>query len=465
MAFRLERDLVGELKVPKDAYYGIHSLRAQENFPITGGRLPRAMIKALGLCKKACAIANQKVGVLDNTKAAAIIKACDEVIEGKLDEAFIVDPIQGGAGTSTNMNANEVIANRALHILGEDMGNPGIISPNDHINYGQSTNDVYPTCLKMALLMAFDPLLQEMDRLHDALMKKAAQFDKVMKMGRTQLQDAVPVRLGQEFAAYAAVIAREKTRLEKARQELLAVNLGGTAIGTGVNAHPEFIKMIVPTLAEISGMPVYQCQNLIDGTQNLDCYPAVSSALKGAGMSLSKICNDLRLMSSGPRTGLGEIILPARQNGSSIMPGKINPVIPEVVSQIAFRLLGFDVTVSMAAEAGQLELNAFEPVIFDTLYQGITQLTHGIATLIDHCILGIAANEENCQRHVDQAIGLVTALCPRIGYQAACSLAKQALHEKRPLKQVVKESGLIASNELDAALDPWPMTELSSNQG
>lgn len=465
MMFRNEHDLVGELNIPADAYYGIHSMRAKENFPITGHLLPKEMIEALAWCKKASARANKKAGVLTSEVADAIERACDDILSGKLHDAFIVDPIQGGAGTSTNMNANEVIANRAIELLGGKRGDYTLVNPNDHVNCGQSTNDVYPTCIKMAVYTVMGGLLKEVERLVAAFRKKAEEFDKVIKMGRTQLQDAVPVRLGQEFNAYAAVMERELRRLVRAREEMLALNLGGTAIGTGVNAHPEYIDAVVPIFAEMTGIPFVQCADLIDGTQNLDCYPAVSSALRGAALSLSKICNDLRLMSSGPRTGIGEIVLPARQNGSSIMPGKINPVIPEVVTQIAFRLAGFDVTVGMAAEAGQLELNAFEPVIFDSLYQGVTQLTEGVRTLIDHCVLGIAANEEDCRDEVERSIGLVTALCPRIGYQAACKLARQALETRVPLRRLVLDSGLLSESETAEALDPWPMTERNSKQG
>lgn len=457
--FRLERDMIGEKAIPARALYGIHSLRAAENFPITGQRLSRQMIASMGWIKKACARANGACGALPENIARGIEQAADEVIAGRWDEAFIVDPIQGGAGTSTNMNGNEVIANRAIELLGGKPGDYTLVNPNDHVNCGQSTNDVYPTCGKMVLYGAMGDLLAQLRRLVEALEKKAAELDGVVKMGRTQLQDAVPIRLGQEFRAYAAVLRREEKRLCRGREEMLSLNLGGTAIGTGVNAHPAYIASVVNVLAEMTGIPFVQSEDLIDATQNLDGYTALSGALKGCGISLSKICNDLRLMSSGPRDGLGEITLPPRQNGSSIMPGKVNPVIPEVVNQIAFRLAGIDVTVTCAVEAGQMELNAFEPVIFDSLFQGITQLTRGIETLIDHCIAGIVANTEKCQEELEKSVGVVTALCPHIGYAAACALAREALATNTPLGQLVVARGLLTETQARDVLDPMKMTE------
>lgn len=456
--FRTERDIIGEKELPQRAYYGIHSLRAAENFPITGQRLFPEMIVSMAWIKKACARANRAAGALDPKVAEAIEATCDEIAAGKLHDQFIVDPIQGGAGTSTNMNANEVIANRAIELLGGQPGNYALVNPNDHVNCGQSTNDVYPTCGKATLYRFTRDLIGSLERLILAMMDKAKAFDSIVKMGRTQLQDAVPIRLGQEFAAYAAVLERERSRLKSAQQELLAVNLGGTAIGTGVNAHPAYIHQVVGILAEITGIPFLQSHNLIDATQNADCYAAFSSALKSCGVTLSKICNDLRLMSSGPRDGLGEITLPPRQNGSSIMPGKVNPVIPEVVNQIAFRLVGFDCTVSMAVEAGQLELNAFEPVIFDSLFQGVTQLTHGIDTLTDHCVSGITANSGQCSQEVEKSVGIVTALCPLIGYNSACALAKEALATRTPVGELAVRKGLLSALEVRKALDPVRMT-------
>ena len=457
---RMEHDLVGEMPVDSNAYYGIHALRAAENFPITNSRLPGDMIVSMAYIKKACAIANCRAGVLSKQLAGAIEEACDELIQRRLHDQFIVDPIQGGAGTSTNMNANEVIANRAIELLGGVKGDYSLVHPNDHVNCGQSTNDIYPTCVKMTLYRASEPLLRELEALIAVLDERAAAFDGVVKMGRTQLQDAVPIRLGQEFSAYAAVMRRELARLERGRKELLQLNLGGTAVGTGINASAAYIGQVVPILSELTGIPFAQSRDLIDATQNADCYLVVSAALKGCAASLSKMCNDLRLMSSGPRDGLGEISLPARQNGSSIMPGKVNPVIPEVVNQIAFRIIGYDATVTLAVEGGQLELNAFEPVIFDSLYQGVTMLRRGVHTLIVHCIRDIRANEEVCRQEVERSVGVVTALCPKIGYNAACSLAREALKTHQSVRELARSRGLLTDEELSALLDPAAMTSV-----
>ena len=445
---RMEYDLVGEMAVDADAYYGIHALRAAENFPITHTRLPGDMIVSMAWIKKACARANRVTGALSSRVAEAIERACDELIDGKLHDQFIVDPIQGGAGTSTNMNANEVIANRAIELLGGVKG--------DYC--GQSTNDIYPTCVKMTLYRASESLRREMEALVSVLEERAVDFDGVIKMGRTQLQDAVPIRLGQEFSAYAAVMCRECARLERGQKELLVLNLGGTAVGTGINASAAYIGQVVPILSGMTGISFTQSPDLVDATQNTDCYLTLSAALKSCAASLSKMCNDLRLMSSGPRDGLGEISLPARQNGSSIMPGKVNPVIPEVVNQIAFRVIGYDATVTLAVEGGQLELNAFEPVIFDSLYQGMTMLRGGVHTLIEHCLRDLRANEEICRQEVERSVGVVTALCPRIGYNAACSLAREALRTKCSVRELALSRGLLTAQELNALLDPAAMT-------
>ena len=386
------------------------------------------------------------------------------MIAGKLHDQFIVDPIQGGAGTSTNMNANEVIANRAIELLGGVKGDYTLVHPNDHVNCGQSTNDIYPTCVKMTLYRASEGLQREMEALVSVLEERAADFDGVIKMGRTQLQDAVPIRLGQEFSAYAAVMRRERARLERGQMLLLSLDglrelaLGGTAVGTGINASAAYIGQVVPILSGMTGISFTQSPDLVDATQNTDCYLTLSAALKSCAASLSKMCNDLRLMSSGPRDGLGEISLPARQNGSSIMPGKVNPVIPEVVNQIAFRVIGYDATVTLAVEGGQLELNAFEPVIFDSLYQGMTMLRGGVHTLIEHCLRDLRANEEICRQEVERSVGVVTALCPRIGYNAACSLAREALRTKCSVRELALSRGLLTAQELNALLDPAAMT-------
>lgn len=456
--FRIESDIIGEKKIPRDVYYGINSLRAAENFPITGRPMLPQVIISMAWIKKACARANRAAGVLHQNVADAIETACDEIIAGQWHDQFIVDSVQGGAGTSANMNANEVIANRANVLLGGHPGDYALVSPNDHVNAGQSTNDVYPTSGKMAAYELIKSLLRELDLLVEAMKEKSAEFNMVVKMGRTQLQDAVPIRLGQEFGAYAAVLLRVRKRLKMAQEEMLCLNLGGTAVGTSINAHPDYVKSVVGILAELTDTPYIQDEDLVDGTQNLDAYVVISSALKGCGVSLSKISNDLRLMSSGPGAGFGEINLPPRQNGSSIMPGKVNPVIPEVVSQIAFRLIGFDVTITMAVEAGQMELNAFEPIIFDSLFQGISQLTAGIKTLTDHCVKGITVNEEKCRRDVDHSVGLVTVLVPIIGYEKASAIAKEALIGHVPVRDLVIRQGLMTPEEADKVLDPLPMT-------
>ena len=372
--YRVERDSIGVKDIPEDVYYGVQSLRAAENFHITGLNMHPEIINSLAYIKKAAAITNCEVGLLEKKKAQAIVQACDEIVSGKFHNEFIVDPVQGGAGTSLNMNANEVIANRAIEILGGKKGDYTIINPNDDVNCGQSTNDVIPTAGKMTSLRLLQNLKKQLLRLYDALNEKATEFDHIIKMGRTQMQDAVPIRLGQEFKAYSVAIMRDIHRMDKAMDEMRTLNMGGTAIGTGINADEGYLRRIVPNLTEISGMDFIQAFDLIDSTQNLDPFVAVSGAVKACAVTLSKMSNDLRLMSSGPRTGFGEINLPAKQNGSSIMPGKVNPVIPEVVNQVAFNIIGNDVTITMAAEAGQLELNAFEPIIFYCMFQYIDTL-------------------------------------------------------------------------------------------
>lgn len=392
--YRVERDSIGVKDIPEDVYYGVQSLRAAENFHITGLNMHPEIINSLAYIKKAAAITNCEVGLLEKKKAQAIVQACDEIVSGKFHNEFIVDPVQGGAGTSLNMNANEVIANRAIEILGGKKGDYTIINPNDDVNCGQSTNDVIPTAGKMTSLRLLQNLKKQLLRLYDALNEKATEFDHIIKMGRTQMQDAVPIRLGQEFKAYSVAIMRDIHRMDKAMDEMRTLNMGGTAIGTGINADEGYLRRIVPNLTEISGMDFIQAFDLIDSTQNLDPFVAVSGAVKACAVTLSKMSNDLRLMSSGPRTGFGEINLPAKQNGSSIMPGKVNPVIPEVVNQVAFNIIGNDMTITMAAEAGQLELNAFEPIIFYCMFQSIDTLGYAVQTLVDNCIVGITANEE-----------------------------------------------------------------------
>lgn len=457
--YRLENDSIGTKDVPKEVYYGVQSLRAAENFRITGLYMHPEIINSLAYIKKAAAITNCEVGRLDKKIGEAIVRACDEIIQGSLHEFFIVDPIQGGAGTSLNMNANEVIANRAIEILGGEKGDYTIVNPNDHVNCGQSTNDVIPTAGKMTSLRLLKKAQKELLRLHGALSKKADEFDHVIKMGRTQMQDAVPIRLGQEFRAYSVAILRDINRMEKAMDEMRTINLGGTAIGTGLNADEQYLQRVVPNLSEISGINFVQAFDLIDATQNLDAFVAVSGAVKACAVTLSKIANDLRLMSSGPRTGLGEINLPAKQNGSSIMPGKVNPVIAEVVNQVAFNIIGNDLTITMAAEGGQLELNAFEPIVFYCLFQSIDTITYAVNTFIDNCVSGITANEERCRELVENSVGIITALCPHVGYEKAAELAKEAILTGKSIRSLILKEKLMTQEELDIVLNPISMTE------
>lgn len=460
--YRMERDSVGTKAVPRDAYYGVQSLRGRENFCITGTPMHRQIIQGAAQIKKAAALTNWEVGALDKKRAEAIAKACDEIMEGKFYDQFIVDAIQGGAGTSLNMNANEVIANRAIEILGGSKGDYSVVNPNDHVNCGQSTNDVFPSSGKLAVLSLLDDAERELCCLRDALDAKAEEFDSVIKMGRTQMQDAIPIRMGQEFQAYSSAIRRDLARFERAKEEMSVLNMGGTAIGTGLNARADYMKKIVAKISEISGRKLVQAENLIDATQNLDCYAQVSGIVKTCAVNLSKLCNDLRLMSSGPRAGFGEIHLPARQNGSSIMPGKVNPVIPEVVNQVAFNIIGNDLTVTMAVEAGQLELNAFEPIIFYNLFQSIENLTRAVHTLVENCIKGITVNKEHCRRQVENSVGIITVICPYVGYQNAADIAHEALRDHRPVRELLLEKGLFTEKELDRILDPYAMTEPGS---
>ena len=459
MKYRVEHDSIGEKQVPINAYYGVQTLRAAENFFITGLKMHPELINSIAQIKKAAAITNYEVGRLDKKRADAIVQACDEIISGKLHDEFIVDPIQGGAGTSLNMNANEVIANRAIEILGGKKGDYSVVNPNDHVNYGQSTNDVFPSCGRLTALKLLYKAQGELERLYEVLIQKSKEFDHVIKMGRTQLQDAVPIRLGQEFRAYATAIRRDINRFDRAKEEMRSLNLGGTAIGTGLNADVQYLQRVVRNIALISGHELVQAYDLIDATQNLDGYVACSGITKSCAVNLSKMCNDLRLMSSGPRTGLGEINLPPKQNGSSIMPGKVNPVIPEVVNQVAFNAIGNDMTVAMAAEAGQLELNAFEPIIFYKLFQNIETIACAVRTLVDNCISGITVNEEHCRNMVENSVGIITAICPYVGYEKAASVAKEAIRTGCSVRELVVSKGLLTNEQLDIILDPFSMTE------
>ena len=457
--YRVEKDSIGVKDIPEEVYYGVQTLRAAENFHITGLNMHPEIINSLAYIKKASAITNCEVGILEKKKAQAIVQACDEIIEGKFHDDFIVDPIQGGAGTSLNMNANEVIANRAIEILGGKKGDYTIVNPNDDVNCGQSTNDVIPTAGKMTSLHLLQNLKKQLLRLYDALNEKAKEFDHVIKMGHTQMQDAVPIRLGQEFKAYSVAIMRDIHRMDKAMDEMRTLNMGGTAIGTGINADENYLRRIVPNLSEISGMEFIQAFDLIDATQNLDSFVAVSGAVKACAVTLSKMSNDLRLMSSGPRAGFGEINLPAKQNGSSIMPGKVNPVIPEVVNQVAFNIIGNDMTITMAAEAGQLELNAFEPIIFYCMFQSIDTLGYAVETLVDNCIVGITANEERCRQLVENSVGIITAICPHVGYEKTADIAKKAINSNESVRSLILKENIMDEEELSRILDPIHMTE------
>jgi aspartate ammonia-lyase len=459
--YRIEHDLLGEREVPADVYYGVHTLRALENFPITGTsiRTYPGLINALAFVKEACALANKQLGHLDEKRADAIIQACQEIRSGKLHEHFVVDVIQGGAGTSTNMNANEVIANRALEILGFERGNYKELHPLEHVNLSQSTNDVYPTSVKVALHFEIDNLVAAMDVLHDDFDKKAAEFTNILKMGRTQLQDAVPMTLGQEFSTYAVMLREDQQRLREAALLIQEINLGATAIGTGINAPPEYAPLACKWLSELTGVQFITADNLVEATQDAGAFVQLSGVLKRVAVKLSKVCNDLRLLSSGPRAGLGEINLPPVQAGSSIMPGKVNPVIPEVVNQIAFEVIGNDVTVSFAAEAGQMQLNAFEPIIAHNLLNSLIYLRQGCLTLAERCVRGITANRERLADIVSHSIGIVTALNPYIGYENASAVAKEAYATGKGVAEIVLAKGLLTKEQLDDILRPENLTQ------
>ena len=453
-ATRLEHDLLGDYQVPINAYWGVHTARAVDNFPISGVPIGhyRSLIRALAIVKQATAQANFELGELSAEINEAISKACQEVAEGKFDSEFVVDAIQGGAGTSTNMNANEVIANRAIEIMGGTKGDYDIVHPLNHVNKSQSTNDVYPTALKLALILEINELLKAMAHLQDAFQGKAIEFKDVIKMGRTQLQDAVPMTLGQEFATFSRMTMEDIQRLQETIPLLREINLGGTAIGTGLNAPVGYAQKACSILSKLSGFDFVVAEDMVEATQDAGVFVMVSGVLKRIAVKLSKTSNDLRLLSSGPRAGLDEINLPPRQAGSSIMPGKVNPVIPEVVNQIAFAVIGNDVTVTMAAEAGQLQLNAFEPIMCRALMMSITQLRQGCYVLADACVSGITANVEKLRLSVEQSIGLVTAISPVLGYENATIVAQKALADDTSVREVVLELGLMTAAQFDELL-------------
>ena len=461
MKTRIEHDLLGEREVPSDVYYGVHTLRALENFPISGisvSRYPN-MVRALACVKQACAQANHELDMLDEVRTNAIVKACEEIRAGKLHDQFTVDVIQGGAGTSTNMNANEVIANRALELLGFARGEYKELHPLEHVNRSQSTNDVYPTAIKVALRFEIDELIAGMEVLRQAFANKANEFKDILKMGRTQLQDAVPMTLGQEFSTYAVMLEEDQQRLREAALLIQEINLGATAIGTGINSDPNYAGLARKYLSEITDISYITAGNLVEATQDAGAFVQLSGVLKRVAVKISKICNDLRLLSSGPRTGLGEINLPPVQAGSSIMPGKVNPVIPEVVNQIAFMVIGNDVTVSFAAEAGQLQLNAFEPIIARSLFDSLIYLRQGCLTLAERCVRGITANREHLTDLLHRSIGIVTALNPYIGYENASAVAKEAQATGKGVAEIVLAKGLLTKEQLDDILRPEVLTQ------
>ena len=464
---RLETDSLGSMEIPLDAYWGIHTARALENFPIT--RRPISvytdLIVALAKVKQAAARANKEIGALDGAKADLIDQACSEIIDGKLHDQFLVGVIQGGAGTSTNMNANEVIANRGLELMGKRFGDYASLHPIDDVNRSQSTNDVYPTSIKLAMILGIQRLLKEHALLAASFAAKGVEFANILKVGRTQMQDAVPMTLGQEFRGFSNTLAEDYDRLTETMPLLSEINMGATAIGTGITADPRYAEAVCRHLAIVSGVNTVTAMDLIEATSDVGVFMTVSGTLKRAAVKLSKICNDLRLLSSGPQAGFGEIYLPARQAGSSIMPGKVNPVIPEVVNQIAFSIIGSDATVTAAAEAGQLQLNAFEPVIAHSILQSLAWLTNGCYTLRINCIDGILPNIQRLAAQVETSVGVVTALTPYIGYTASAALAHTALTTNASIAELVVESGLMTEEEVRRVLRPERLSGLAPVTG
>ncbi len=455
---RLESDSLGALDVPDEAYYGVQTLRALENFPITGQRIHPSFIHALGHVKAASIEANHTIGHLPEELYKPLLQAASEMAEGKWDDQIMVDPIQGGAGTSLNMNANEVIANRALELLGYPKGKYDVVHPNAHVNMAQSTNDVIPTAFRIAFIERLGLTIKALLGLQEALRQKAAEFDGILKVGRTHLQDAVPIRLGQEFAAYAGAIGRDVARIRAAREGLHTVNMGATAVGTGLNADPAYIEHVVMYLRERTGYPLELADDLVDATQNIDPLVHASAALRTCAVNLTKIANDLRLMASGPIAGFGEIRLPARQPGSSIMPGKVNPVMAEVVNQVAFRIMGNDLTVTLVAQAGQLELNVMQPVAFHALLESADILANVLEVFTKYCVTGIEANAEATRAQAESIPGLATALNPYIGYDAATGIANEALATGRSIRELVLERELMDEALLDRVLQPEALT-------
>ena len=456
--YRIEEDLLGKMRVPKDAYYGIHSLRASENFRVSGFKVHRELIKALALVKKAAALANMAAGLLERRIGNAIAQAATEMAEGAFYDQIIVDAFQGGAGTSTNMNVNEVLANRAIELLGGEKGEYHLVHPNDHVNMSQSTNDVYPTALRVAAIRLLLPLSEAMADLQSALQAKEAEFAGVLKIGRTEMQDAVPVTLGQEFSAFAEAIARDRWRLYKVEERLRQVNLGGTAVGTGLCANRKYIYLVIEYLRDLTGIGLARAENTIDVTQNADVFVEVSGLVKAAAVNLSKIASDLRLMSSGPRAGLGEIRLPELQAGSSIMPGKVNPVMTEMMTQVAYQVIASDQAITLAAHAGQLELNAFLPLVAFNLLHALETLSNGVRVFTEKCIKGIEANPERCRELLERTYWVATVIAPYVGYEVASAIAKESMITGRTVRELAIERGLFREEELDSLLKPENVT-------
>ncbi|MBJ6752510.1 aspartate ammonia-lyase [Geomonas anaerohicana] len=458
MAHRLEKDTMGTVEVPEGAYYGAQTQRAVNNFPISGLKPHQALVRSTVRIKKCAAIANMTTHRLARELGEAIVQAADEALAGRFADQFVVDPFQAGAGTSHNMNVNEVLANRANEILGGQIGDYARVNANDHVNMAQSTNDVFPTAMRLAALELAQELDNELRDLSDALARKGIEFDHILKSGRTHLQDAVPIRLGQEFSAWSIAIANNRSGIERTFAGLRELGIGGTAVGTGLNAEQAFIDLVVEALARETGQELTRGESLVERMQNMDPFVALSSSVKGAAVNLIKLANDLRLLSSGPRTGLGEINLPAMQPGSSIMPGKVNPVLPEVTNMVCFQVMGCDLTVALAAQAGQLELNVMMPVIAFNLLFAMEILKNCLHQLTSLCINGITANEERCRNFLDQSVGLATVLAPSIGYAAAAEVAKESAKTGKSIREVILERGILTEEEFEEVLAPYPLT-------
>jgi len=458
MKYRIEEDLIGAKEIPAEAYFGIHTARAAENFKVSRQLVHPELIKALAVVKQAAAETNIYLGLLNSNLGSAVFQAAGEVAAGQMIDQFIVDALQGGAGTSTNMNVNEVIANRAIEILGGEKGDYSLVHPLDHVNLSQSTNDVYPTALRIAAIRLLASLSESCALLQGALQAKEAEFAGVLKLGRTQMQDAVPVTLGQEFSAWAEAVARDRWRLYKVEERLRQVNLGGTAVGTGLNADRKYIFTVIERLRSLTGLGLSRNENMIDGTQNADVFVEVSGLLKACATTLIKISGDLRLLSSGPRGGIGEIRLPDLQAGSSIMPGKVNPVLPEMIAQVAYQTIAQDLAITLAAQGGQLELNAFLPLIAANLLPAMESLDQAMRLFADNCVRGIEAEPERCLSHLLNSPGIITALCPYIGYDIASAITKKSLHDSRSVKELILEAGLFSPEELDTLLQAHELT-------